>query len=120
MSKAARSKPLLVDLLLVIIITVPSIISLLGGRYFSMHDDQHIARLYLLDQGLWQGSLYPRWVDGLGFGFGYPLYNFYPPLVYYVAEIFHLIGFSLIWSIKLMIITGFLLGAIGMYFLAMC
>jgi len=82
-----------------------------------MHDDQHIVRLLLLDQGLRQGYLYPRWVDGLGFGFGYPLYNFYPPLIYYTAELFHLIGFSLIWSVKLTFILGFYLGALGIYFL---
>ena len=83
-----------------------------------MHDDQHIARLFLLDEGIKQGVLFPRWVGGLGFGFGYPLFNFYPPLIYYTAEAFHLLGFSLILSIKAMIITGFIIGATGMYLLA--
>ena len=82
-----------------------------------MHDNQHIVRLFLLDQGLKQGYLYPRWVDGLGFGFGYPLFNFYPPLVYYVGELFHLAGFSLIWSVKLTFILGFYIGVIGIYLL---
>ena len=103
--------------LLLLIITIPSFISLLNNNYFPMHDDQHIARLYLLDQGIRQGSIYPRWVDTLGFNLGYPLFNFYPPLIYYTAEIFHLFGFSLIWSIKLMVITGLLLGALGIYLL---
>lgn len=83
-----------------------------------MHDNQHIARLFLLDQGIKQGSLLPRWVDGLGFGYGYPLFNFYPPLVYYLGEFFHLIGFSFIWSIKLVFIFGFLAAAIGTYLFA--
>jgi hypothetical protein len=82
-----------------------------------MHDDQHIARLFLLDQGLKQGYLYPRWVDFLGFGFGYPLFNFYPPLVYYVSEIFHLLELSLTWSIKLTFILGFILAAWGIFLL---
>jgi len=59
--------------------------------------------------------LYPRWVGGLGFNFGYPLFNFYPPLIYYVSEFFHLIGFNLLWSLKLMIITGSFISSIGMY-----
>jgi uncharacterized membrane protein len=80
-----------------------------------MHDDQHIVRLYLLDEAIRQGYLYPRWVGGLGFNFGYPLFNFYPPLVYYVAEIFHLLGFSLIWSIKLTFISGFIIATFGMF-----
>lgn len=74
-----------------------------------------MARLFLLDQGLHQGYLFPRWVDLLGFHFGYPLFNFYPPLVYYVSEVFRLMGLSYIWSIKSMIILGYCIGAIGMY-----
>jgi len=101
--------------ILLVIITLPAWFVLLNNLNPSMHDDQHIARLFLLDQGIKQGYLFPRWVDLLGFGFGYPLFNFYPPFIYYFAEAFHLIGFSLIWSIKLMIISGFVLAAGGIY-----
>src|SRR3989344_1460117 len=112
-----KAKSIIIDLMLLFIITIPAFIRILNSQYFSMHDDQHIVRLFLLDQGLRQGYLYPRWVDGLGFGFGYPLYNFYPPLVYYVAETFHLMGFSLIWAVKLTSILGFYIGAFGIYLL---
>ena len=112
------SHKLFFELLAVLIITIPAYISLLNPQYFSMHDDQHVARLYLLDQGIRQGYLYSRWVDTLGFNFGYPLFNFYPPLVYYVGEFFHILGFSLTSSIKLVFISGFILGAVGIYLLA--
>lgn len=112
-----RFKQLLIELTLLFIITVPTFTNLLNNSYFSMHDDQHVVRLHLLDKGIKEGYLYPRWVDELGFGFGYPLYNFYPPLVYYVAELFHLLGFSLIWSVKLTFILGFFLSSAGIYFL---
>ena len=105
------------EIFILIIITALAIAGLLNNQYFSIHDDQHIARLYLLDQAIKQGNLYPRWVGGLGFNFGYPLFNFYPPLIYYVAELFHLIGFNLLWSLKLMIITGTFFSSIGMYLL---
>src|SRR3989338_10606869 len=105
------------ELIVLIIITALAIVGLLNNQYFSIHDDQHIARLYLLDQAIRQSDLYPRWVGGLGFNFGYPLFNFYPPLIYYVAEFFHLIGFNLLWSLKLMIITGSFFSSIGMYLL---
>ncbi len=101
--------------ILILIITIPAVISLLRTTYFPIHDDQSVARLYLLHKGLTQGTLYPRWVDELGFGFGYPLFNFYPPLVYYVAEGFHLLGLSFIWSIKATIILGFMVGGVGMW-----
>lgn len=108
---------LFTSLFTVLIITIPAFVSILNNNYFTMHDDQHIARLYLLVTGIQQGSLFPRWVDMLGFGHGYPLFNFYPPLIYYVSSIFYFLGFSLISSIKLMIISGFLLSATGAYLL---
>lgn len=111
-----KKNALFFEILLVLIITTPAFLSILGNYYFSMHDNQHIARLYLLDQAVRQGYLYPRWVDTLGFNFGYPLFNFYPPLIYFIAEFFHLIGFSFISSIKLMIILGFFLSGLGVYY----
>jgi len=110
-------KNLLVFLLL-FIITLPTFSILLNGQYFTMHDDQHIARLYELEQGIRQGAWYPRWVGDLGFGFGYPLFNFYPPLIYYISLLFHIVGFSYITSIKCMIILGILLGTFGIYLFA--
>ena len=106
------------DFLIILIISIPSFLSLLNSSFFSMHDNQHIARLFLLDKGINQGYFYPRWVDLLGFNFGYPLFNFYPPLVYYIGELFHLVGFSLIWSIKLTFILGFVISAYGIFLLA--
>jgi len=102
-------------LVIVFIIAVSTLIPLFSHPYFSMHDDQHVARLYLLDQGVNQGSLYPRWVDQLGFSYGYPLFNFYPPLIYYISEIFTSIGFGYLLSLKLMLLVGTLLGSFGVF-----
>jgi len=108
----------LIDVFLLLIISIPSFISLLNPYYFTIHDNQHPVRLYLLNEGVNQGYLYSRWVDKLTFGFGDPLFNFYPPLVYYLALIFYRLGFSLIWSIKLVFIFGFILSTVSMFFLA--
>lgn len=97
-----------------ILISIP----LLTPGLFTIHDDQQIARLFLFDQALIAGQFPVRWVDGIGFGFGYPLFNFYPPFVYALGEVFHLVGFGFIDSIKLVIFTSFLTSAISMYVLA--
>lgn len=104
--------------LALIIISFPAFASIINPFYFSMHDDQQIARLYLLVRAVGEGNIFPRWVNGLGFGFGYPLFNFYPPLIYYMGLIFHTIGFSFIWSTKLMFIASILTGSVGAYLLA--
>ena len=76
---------------------------------------KHIARLYLSRPGNQTRDLISALGGGLGFNFGYLALNFYPPLIYYVV-IFHLIGFNLLWSFKLMIIPV-LFSSIGMYLL---
>jgi len=85
---------------------------------YTIHDDQQIARLFLFDQALKAGQFPVRWVDGLGFGFGYPLFVFYPPFVYILGEIFHLLGFNFINSIKLVFFTSIVASGIAMYILA--
>ena len=104
---------------LVIIIAASIVVShpLLKPGLFMMHDDQQVARLFVFDQALKAGQFPVRWVGGLGFGFGYPLFIFYPPLVYVVGEIFHLIGFGYINSTKLVFFTGILFSGVAMYVL---
>ncbi|MFH0864202.1 MAG: glycosyltransferase family 39 protein [Candidatus Gottesmanbacteria bacterium] len=108
----------LLPLILIIILSWWAINSLFHTGFFPMHDDEQIARLYELHQTLINGQFPPRWISNLGFGFGYPFYNFYPPLVYYFGEVFHLIGINLILSTKLVIILGTLLSGIFIYLLA--
>ena len=102
---------------MIVLFLIPflAILPLLSAGYFTHHDIQHPVRLFLLKQGWEQGYWFPRWVGDLGFGFGYPLFNFYPPLIYYVAGFFSLFGVSIIGSLKLMLLTGFLLGALASY-----
>jgi len=83
-----------------------------------MHDDEQVGRLFELSKDVMAGQLPPRLAQDLGFGFDYPFFNFYPSFVYYVAEIFHLFGFSFITSTKLMIGLGFILAGIFMYLFA--
>ncbi|MEI6532735.1 MAG: 6-pyruvoyl-tetrahydropterin synthase-related protein [Candidatus Roizmanbacteria bacterium] len=115
--KVVKEHKFFFEILCLLIISIPAVFSLLNPYYFSMHDDQHIVRLFLLERGVRQGDWFPRWVDGLGFGYGYPLFNFYPPLIYYIGFIFRLIfGISLVSSMKSVIILGFFLASLGMYY----
>jgi len=82
-----------------------------------MHDDLQIFRLYELDKCVQDGQLPCRWIPDGGFGYGYPMFHFYPPLPYYPAEVMHLLGASLFASIEIMFMLSLLLSGYFMYFL---
>ena len=89
------------------------------GYFLKAHDARHtLFFLVEFDQALKDGAWYPRWAIDQAVGYGYPLFIFYAPLAYFVAEAFHLTGLSITWSVKLTFLLSFWLGAIGMYFLA--
>lgn len=82
-----------------------------------MHDDQQVVRLQQMDKALKAGQFPVRWVPDLGFGYGYPVFNFYPPLAYYTGEVIHLLGPGYIDSIKTVWFLALIGSAIAMYFL---
>jgi hypothetical protein len=44
----------------------------------------HMHRLAQLERAVQGGLLYPRWLPDMAFGFGFPLFNYYAPLSYYL------------------------------------
>lgn len=79
----------------------------------------HLLRLVLLDHHISEGFLYPRWVPELMLGNGYPVFNFYAPATYYVAEIMNLLGMG--YYVALMVSFALFVGVagIGAYWLAL-
>ncbi|MGD2127618.1 MAG: 6-pyruvoyl-tetrahydropterin synthase-related protein [Desulfobacteraceae bacterium] len=112
-------RPLLHDTILIILLSLPFISPLFNFHWIMVGESiEQILRLIELDRGIREGILYPRWFGDLAGGFGYPYLIFYAPLVYYVSEMFHLLGFGLLTSLKWMIYLGVLLSGIGMFLLA--
>ncbi len=103
---------------IVFVFAIIASFSLFGQGFFPMHDDEQIARLFDLNLAIEEGQIPPRISPNLGFGYGYPFFNFYPSFAYYVGEVFHLFGFGYILSTKLMLFSGFFLSALFMYILA--
>ena len=66
-------------LLLVLIIPTFSFL-IKPGLYWNMHDDMQLVRQLEMDKCLKDGQIPCRWTPDLGYGYGYPLFNFYPPL----------------------------------------
>ncbi len=78
----------------------------------------HLLRLGVLDYHLRHGVLFPRWVPEMMLGYGYPLFNFYAPSTYYLAEALHLLGFSFYMAFLLAFVIVILAAGLGMYQLA--
>lgn len=105
--------------ILLIIFVLPTFNFLIKpGVYWNMHDDMQMIRLLEMDKCLQDGQIPCRWTPDLGFGYGYPLFNFYPPLPSAVAQVFHWLGFSYMYSIKASAMLLILLSALAMYLLA--
>jgi hypothetical protein len=104
--------------ILACLLTVFALLPLFHPGFFPIHDDEQVGRLYELDLAIKAGHIPPRIAPDLGFGYGYPLFNFYPAFVYFLGEIFVLLGFSYIVSIKLVIAFGFIAAAFFMYLFA--
>jgi len=87
--------------LIILLVSIPAVRYLFVNGYFGVSDDLHIGWLFEMDRAVKMLQFPPRFVPDLSFGFGYPLFSFVYPLPFYIAEIFHLIGFSLVNSVKL-------------------
>lgn len=99
---------------ILLVLSCTTIYPLVQQGYFPMHDDTQIARVVEMTEALKDGQFPVRWVKNLGYGFGYPLYNFYGPLPYYVGSFFSLLGFSPLVATKIMMGLGMMLPAFTM------
>jgi 4-amino-4-deoxy-L-arabinose transferase-like glycosyltransferase len=77
-----------------------------------------LVRLHQLVSNLSAGVFPARWMPDAAYGLGYPFFNFYASLPYYIAALFKLGGFGFIWAIKLTQLLGFVAAAASMYLLA--
>jgi len=100
------------------LLIIPTFIFLLRpGIYWNMHDDMQIIRQLEMEKCFQDGQIPCRWSPDLGFGYGYPLFNFYPPLPYFIGEIFRVVGFSFVTTVKLTAIIQIIASAFAMYIL---
>lgn len=98
--------------------SLPIIFPLLKPGFFTTHDGEWaVIRLAEMDRELRDGQFPPRWSDYLNHGYGYPLFNFTYPFPYFMAEIFNLLGFGLVNSIKIVFILSVLFSGLFMYLL---
>jgi len=89
--------------------------SFFNQDFFYTHDFTHGARVVEMYKSLSDGHFPVRWTSDFGFGYGMPLFEFYAPLPYYVGALFLAVGFSLVWSVKLLFLIPSLVILVGGY-----
>ena len=109
-----RVDPYLIALLLLMIFALSPLMQ--PGYFWGAHDARHsVYFLFEFDQAIQDGALYPRWAPDFTFGYGYPFFNIYAPLPFYVGEAFHLLGFGFVPAVKIVFGLSILLSGLGMY-----
>ena len=110
--------PETLDLLLVAGLVVVVLAPLLGGGWTETHEkDSYLLRVFALDQALADGQRSIRWMPLMSQGYGYPFFNFYAPLVFVVAEAFHLLGLAITASLVATVAMATLASGACMYLL---
>ncbi len=74
-----------------------------------------LLRLHQLVSALSAGQFPVRWMPDADYGYGYPFFNYYAALPYYVAALLRFLGLSYVTALKLTQTGGLALGAAGMY-----
>jgi hypothetical protein len=105
---------------LVLLLSVFAIGPLLQPGYFwGAHDAKNsVYFLFEFDQSIRDGILWPRWGPHWGFGYGYPFWNIYGPLAYFVGQVFVLIGFDYVSAVKIVFALSVLGSGATMYLFA--
>lgn len=83
---------------------------------FSTHDgDHHIARVFDVIQTASEGQFPLRWAGSLDYFCGVPIYNFFYPLIYYLAVGINFFTKNVIFTLKIIDFLSLLLGTIFFY-----
>lgn len=99
-------------------ILLPTLLPLFRNGFFIVHDNTQVERVFQMSKSLSDGAFPVRWVDDLGYGYGYPIFNFYAPFPYYLGSAVDLIINDSVVATKIMFAIGIATSFFSMYILA--
>lgn len=102
----------IVSVVLILLVSWP----LFKSGYFSHQDDLQVIRIFEMRQCFADFQIPCRWVPDMGWGNGFPLFNFYGVFTYYLGGLLSFI-FGYIISAKILFFLALVLGSWGMYLL---
>ncbi|MEX1253076.1 MAG: 6-pyruvoyl-tetrahydropterin synthase-related protein [Dehalococcoidia bacterium] len=99
----------------VLLIAAYAYAPLFGGGMILTGDTIHIMRILEMHRCLSDGQVPCRWVPDMGNGYGYPLFNYYPPLPYYAGDLLHRLGLSYLKTVDMLYVIGLAGAGLSMY-----
>lgn len=94
---------------------LPASFFLIKPGFYEPQDLHHIADIYQMVRAIESGQIPPRLGPDYMFGYGYPLFNFYYPLPFYLGSLFFFLLGSLTVSFESVFILTIIISVIGMY-----
>jgi len=110
-------KQRLIALFFLLALSVPAVWLIIEPGYFPIHDDTQIVRVNQMYQALRQGQFPVRFVNDLGYGYGYPIFNFYNPLPYYFGAFFMFLNLNAVIATKIMFVFPIILSGFTIFWL---
>lgn len=103
---------------IILILAVSSLVvwPLFLPGYFSHHDDLQVMRIFEMRKCFSDFQIPCRWVPDMGYGNGFPLFNYYGVFPYYIGAIFSFIT-GYIWAAKILFFIPLVMGGVSMYLL---
>ena len=101
--------------ILLIFLLIPIILPFFHNGFFVVHDNTQVPRVYEMGKALHDGEFPVRWVKDLGYGYGYPIFNFYSPLPYYIGGVLTQFSFDPLTATKIMFVLPILLSGIFIF-----
>lgn len=109
-----RVDPYLILLLLFSLFAIAPLFQ--PGYFWGAHDARHsVYFLFEFDRSIQDGVWYPRWSPDFAFGYGYPFFNIYGPLAFYLGEAVHLLGLEFVSAVKAVFALSLLFSGVTMF-----
>src|SRR3989337_3831239 len=100
---------------LLLLATLPAIYYLIKPGFYEPHDLHHLADIYQMARAFVSGQIPPRLGPGFTYGYGYPLFNFYYLLPFYLGAFLYALFGSLTVSFESVFVLSAILSVFGMY-----
>jgi hypothetical protein len=101
--------------LIILILAIPAALYLIKPGFYDPHDTHHIVDIYEMSRAISSSQIPPRLSPDMTFGFGYPLFNYYYVMPFYLASLLFFITNSLVFSLKAVFFMTIFISVIGMY-----